>query len=496
MNIVGPTSPLVQKKLLTSGGAGSTGGTVPGGADPFAQTNNAQIAALVNKYVSGLPQAQTPAQITAGARSQIQPQLSALAAAISGQQKTADNAITGASNGLASYLGGIDYSAPTAGASDRQAAIDNALRSSLSGDSGAAAAQLAQNWQSIGEPAATDPAVAALNTQGTGLANAALATGSASLSNLNAEQANNEAYGLKQPGIAKTAGIQQLGQAAATAQGNLATGTTQIESELPTILSGLQSASSTAATNRSNLAEQIWEAASGQNLTKATAEAGLLGDGAKAAAPQHFSAGGGEYSFDPSSGTVTTLVAPPVKTKTTKTVSVAPGSTVIDPATGQVIYKAPPKKGTTPTPVTLSPSQSKGLATQIKQWHTGQTGTSKGLPIDDPSSKYTYTEALTHATAQAPNTPGGKAKAAQLVNAEYGTPKQIAVKAVSAAKKAGSGLTQAVTQLLSAQADGSADLPIASYVSALSKVYGQRPEDVHTIISQVGQLMQSGQIGG
>lgn len=431
MQIIGPTNPIVPKKLVTPQGP-----TAPATApDPFAPTTDAQIAALVNKYVSGLPGAQTPAQITAGAQSQIQPQISALTAAITGQQKTADNAITGATQGLTNYLSGIDYTAPTAGAEDRQAAIDSALQSSLSGDSGASAAQLAQNWQSIGEPTASDPAVAALNTQGTGLANAALANGSASLSNLNADQAANEAYGLKQPGIAKTAGIQQLGQAAATAQGNLATGTQQIESELPNILSGLQSASNTNQSNRGSLAEQIWETATGQNLTKATAEAGLIGDGAAAAAPQKFSSGGAEFSFDPTTGQITQLTS-------SSPVSVSPGTTLVDPSTGQPLYTAPPKT-TVPKPGAgtaatggLSSSEWRSLVSSTTSKVTAAaktkaptqryvtvtnpdgTKTSKFVAVPGTGNDATpYSEALANAIAQGPATPAWKTKATQIVNA-------------------------------------------------------------------------------
>lgn len=438
MQIIGPTNPIVPKKLIAPGGAGSTGaGTTAATDDPFAQTTNAQIAALVNKYVSGLPAAQTPAQITAGAQAQIQPQIGKLTAAITGQQKTADNAITGATQGLTNYLSGIDYTAPYSGAQDRQAAIDSALQSSLNGDSGASAAQLAQNWQSIGEPSASDPAVAALNTQGTGLANAALATGSASLSNLNADQAANEAYGLKQPGIAKTAGIQQLGQAAATAQGNLATGTQSIESELPNILSGLQSASDTAKTNRANLGEQIWETATGQNVTKGTAKAGFDSDVVSATTPQRFSSGGAEFSFDPTTGQITQLTS-------SSPVTVSPGTTLVDPSTGQPLYTAPPKT-TAPKPGAgtaatggLTSSEWRSLVSSTTSKITAaaksKSPTQRYVTVTNPDGSKTskfvavpgtgndatpYSEALATAIQQGPQTTAWKTKATQIVNAQY-----------------------------------------------------------------------------
>jgi hypothetical protein len=472
-----------------------TGLAAAAAPDPFAQLTPAQIQQQIGQYTAGMPKPLTDQQITSRAQGEINPILAKITAAINARAANAGKAISGYTNDLAAKLGQVDYGAPYAGAEQQQAGVDAALSQALAGGGLSDAQGLQSRLAQIGEPGVVGDAANAVQGNATGNSNAVLAGGSADLGALIAEKAAAGAFGLKQPGIARLAGLQDLAGANQTAQTQIGDQTAQVETQLPGILNDLRSQSDTRAGNISSLAADLYKTLTGQNITKATAQAGLATDTSKLLAPQTFGSGSsGYYQYDPSTGQVAQLTAPAPKTVTPK--SVSPGSTLIDPATGKVIYKAPPKATKTPAAAVLSPSQAKGLATQIRAWHTGQTGTAAGAPVTDPSAKLTYTEALSRAVAQAPSSPAGQAKATQLVNAEYGTPASIAVKAVAAAKKSGYGLTDAVHALLQAQADGSADLPITQYLPALSKVYGQPPEAVKAVLSQLMQLVQSGQLGG
>lgn len=146
----------------------------------------------------------------------------------------------------------------------------------------------------------------------------------------------------------------------------------------------------------------------------------------------------------------------------------------------------------TKTSATLSPTQAKGLAQQVHAWHTGQTGSHLGVPVTDPNAKLGYTEALTRAYAQAPGTPAGRAKALQIVNAEYGTPQQIALQAAKDAKTGGFGLTDALRTLLAQQGR----LPIQTYIPAFARVYGAKTSDINLIVSQLQQLAANNEING
>ncbi len=138
---------------------------------------------------------------------------------------------------------------------------------------------------------------------------------------------------------------------------------------------------------------------------------------------------------------------------------------------------------------TLSPSAAKGLATEIRGWKSGYSGTDNGVP-QYGGEKLSYTQAVTRALAQAPATAAGKRKALSLVNAEYGTPQTIALQTARDAKDAGHGLTEAATILLQTPDR----LPNNYYIDALARIYRMSAADVRVIFDQLGQLIASGQV--
>ena len=149
----------------------------------------------------------------------------------------------------------------------------------------------------------------------------------------------------------------------------------------------------------------------------------------------------------------------------------------------------------------FSPSQAKGLAQQIKDWHNGIVGSSAGTPVVDPNAKLTYTNAYQRAIAQAPDTPQGQTKAAELVNAEYygiasANPNIVALYIAQGDKNRGVGLTDSITEYLRQVAAGGTMIGPDVAANAIAKAYRQPLAAVKATMQQVTQLIQSGQVSG
>lgn len=400
-------------------------------ADPFAQLTPAQIQQQVGQYTSQLPKPLTDQQISSRAQGEINPILQKITDAINARAQSAGQAISGYTNDLASKLGKTDYAAPYSGAIQQQAGVDAALSQALAGGGLSDAQGLQSRLAQIGEPGVVGAAANAVQGNATGNSNAALAGGSADLSALIASQAAAGAYGVKQPGIARLAGLQDLAGANQTAQQNIKDQSAQVETQLPSILNDLRSQSDTRQSNITSLGADLYKTLTGQNVTKATAQAGLTLDTGKALAPQTFgSASSGYYQYDPATGQIAQVTPGVPKTVPPRTVS--PGSTLVDPTTGNVIYSAPPKPsgGTAATGglsasgwlslVASASKQAAALSTTVAARQHYPAG--GGDPVNVPGTgkqAAPYNDALNQIFALGPNTKAWATKTRQIVDARY-----------------------------------------------------------------------------
>lgn len=316
-----------------------------GSADPLAQTSPAAINSTVNRtYGSPLSEP----QITERATGELDPILQAAAAAITGQAGRASSAITLNSGQLAKDLAAEDFGSHYDTAKQEQAAVDAALQESLDHAGGTGLAQdLSTRLGQI-----DDPAVAALAgataSRGAAIGTTELARGSANLSNLIAEAAAAKTYGAKQPGIARLAGLQDVAGVQSKALDDLANSKTQILDQLPTIVNELRSSNDSLRGNRAQLLATLL----GQNITKATAQAGLEGATTKAvasAAAADAKAARPDPSLSRAVGYQVDSNGKPIGGKVTP----LPGYT-LDPHTGAVVKQAKPTVAKAAKPLTVT----------------------------------------------------------------------------------------------------------------------------------------------
>jgi hypothetical protein len=246
----------------------------PVSADPFAPIPDAQIQQIIGRYTRGLPVPMTGPQIQTSAQGMIDPIIAAVTKDIQGQASTATGNISANAEALAKALGAIDYGAPYKGAESDQAAVDAALQQSLSGGGSDLAAGLKAKLAAIDDPTVA-AAGDALASRGTALGTTQLARGSASLSDLIARAAASNEYGLRQPTIARESGLQLIGGVNQKATQSIADEAAKLEEQLPGIVTSLRGESQSASNNRASLAAKLYESLTGQNLSRAVAEAGL-----------------------------------------------------------------------------------------------------------------------------------------------------------------------------------------------------------------------------
>lgn len=383
----------------------------PAAADPLAPTSTPDIFSTVNK-VYGQPQNDTQIQSTAAGM--LDPVVAALTANINSRAKQSSSAIAANSAGLAGELGKIDFAAPYRGAESGQAAVDAALREGLAGDGGALANDLKTRLAAI-----NDPSVAAagdsLAATGTASGNAELTRGSASLSDLLAEAAAAKSFGLKQPGIARLAGLQDIANTQKQATDNLSSQTAQIESQLPSVVQALRGERSNLVGNRASLLATLL----GQNITKATAKAGLE-----------------NTNFDNGLNYANTFGVDPVSGQPVKGYHVdGSGNVVKDPTA-----RAPKPLSTTDRARIAKAAQDLRYGVQPKQQYNTKTQAWMDVPgTGTPNSSYQEAYQSLIALGATPD------YAHTLVNGlykpgEYGRPLSAAQKKTNAAVKSGLGV--------------------------------------------------------
>jgi hypothetical protein len=256
--------------------------------DPFAPQSPQQINQQVNKFAGMYGTPMPAAQIQTTAQGMIDPIIAAITAKIGGQAKTSSDAIAANAADLASKLGAIDYTSAYTNPKQEQAAADAALQQSLSGGGGTQlAGDLSSRLAQINDPSVA-AAAAGLAGRGAAIGTTELAHGTNALSSLIANAAAAGSYGQKMPGIAQLSGLQDIAGVGKQATSDIADQTAQIESQLPTIVGNLNSQADTTRANRAQAAAQIYQALTGQNITKATASAGLVTDATNAAVTQDY----------------------------------------------------------------------------------------------------------------------------------------------------------------------------------------------------------------
>lgn len=167
-----------------AGGATGLAGLMYGQTDPTAQARS-QVSALLDPVIQQIRDAENERAQQGTAA------ISGLTSAL--QSKYAP---------MASQIGGIYGDAES-----RQAAVDSAIQSALTGQGGAAASGLAARLASANLPN-TDALVADTASRGTSAGTTALAKGSATLSGLIGQGASAGEYASKLPGIAGEQGLQ------------------------------------------------------------------------------------------------------------------------------------------------------------------------------------------------------------------------------------------------------------------------------------------------
>lgn len=260
--------------------------------DPFATFNEPQINAHVKQIVGRLPAPQTDQQIQSQAQGMLDPVVAQITSAINARAQAGGQSIGGYTDQLAKNLMGARGQVDQAYAPAEQgtAATNAALADRLSGAGNATSDALASRLASIGSPDVTGQAAGAVRQAGTGSGNALYASGSASLEQLLGNHATAADYAGKLPDLARLGGLQQLGALQGRAQQDIRDQTAQVTSQLPSIVQGLRSQSDARANNRASVAADLYQFLTGQNTTRATAKAGLVGDAASLASQDARSA--------------------------------------------------------------------------------------------------------------------------------------------------------------------------------------------------------------
>lgn len=208
----------------------------------LARNRPARVAARQDPLAPRSDQ-QIRSRVRADVMAETDPQIADINRAITRRSRAETDAIGGYTNQLAQALGGYEGRAKSiyGDAQARQAAVDAALSGKLtaSGDTLAEglSARLAQ--AGLGGERAASEATQDVRATGSGAGNALYGVGSAGLSDLISRGAGAQAYAAAQPGIARLAGMQQLGQARARYEGERADQVGKIRSRIPGLIAEL-----------------------------------------------------------------------------------------------------------------------------------------------------------------------------------------------------------------------------------------------------------------
>lgn len=477
-----------------------------------------QTAGQINTRVKALPAPMNNTQIQSQAQGMLDPVVQRLTASTNAQTQSGLGAIKGYTDALAGYFqknGPAQVNAAYAPAEAATAATNAALSDRLAGAGNDSSDALAARLQSINNPAAVDPAVAAVRQAGVGAGNATFATGNASLEQLIGNAAHEQEYVGKMPGIAREGGLQQVGQYEQSQGRALSDQVGTVQQQLPSIVQALRGQSDqraqyraatrgdltdqsdALATNRVNAGTAVNNFYTGQNTTREVANEGFAGKVAaaagteyaatvKASAPKLIHSGSDVYSLDPTTGKVSPVVTHPPKVDASPTTKMtSKGLLQYDPSTnswGLIPGTAPAGKTTAKTGglsasgwrslVSDASKQASTLATAAPAKVHYPAGGGDPQPIPGSGHDATsYKDALAQIVALGPNTPAWHAKAAQIVNAQYsegesGRPyspknaKRTAAQAAAAAVKAGKPYQEAVDTFL-ANTQGTIDPAVA-----------------------------------
>lgn len=223
----------------------STAATPPGvGGGPKAKPPKPKQTRPPKRGKGVAAAAAGPVPAQRAAQAELDPVIAALTQAANDRAARAEAAITGLTDAYAHDIAGVDYGAPYQGAEQQQAAVDAALRQALTGGGADLAAGLTGRLSRLAGTSAApavDQAAAGLASQGASAGTTRLASGSASLGDLIAQEASAREFGTKMPGIAKLSGLQGVKQAEGNAQSEIASGTAQVESQLPSLTEKIKS---------------------------------------------------------------------------------------------------------------------------------------------------------------------------------------------------------------------------------------------------------------
>lgn len=246
--------------------------------DPFAPTSPNDINSAIGKFTSMYGNPLTDPEISAKAQGMIDPVVAALTSRVNDRARQATEAIKGYSGDLAGELAGLDLGAPYTQAKTEQAAVDSVLHDSLAGAGGTGVGEdLSSRLAAINDPTVA-AAASGLADRGAALGTTELARGSSNLGSLIASAAAAREYGAKLPGLAKLSGLQDISGVQRTATGAIADQTAELEKLVPGLVQGFRSENAALRGNKASIAAQIYGLLTGQNVTKATAKAGLAGD--------------------------------------------------------------------------------------------------------------------------------------------------------------------------------------------------------------------------
>lgn len=265
--------------------------------DPFAPMSPQDISSVIDKFTGMYGTPLSDKDIESRAHGQIDPIIAAITKSATDRANSSSTALRGLSDSYAKELGGINFGAPYSTAMGEQAAVDAALNDVQKTGGSDLASQLRSRLGAIGSDPAVAQAASGLEQQGADQGATQVAYGSNALSELIRDKASASSYGQKLPGIARLAGLQDIAGVEASARNQINEGTQSALSQLPAIVQALRSSNDNLRGNRASAAANLYTTLTGQNVTKATAKAGLDNQ-----AFDNNLAYAGTYGYDPNTG--------------------------------------------------------------------------------------------------------------------------------------------------------------------------------------------------
>lgn len=399
-------------------------------ADPFAPMSSGDINRTVNRFAGMYGTPQSDSQIQTSAQGMVDPIIAAITKSINDRTAQSATNITGNANSLASSLGKIDWNAPYASAESGQAAVDSELRNALAGGGEAQGADLQARLAGINDPTVA-AAGDALASRGSAIGGTEVANGSANLGALLAQAAAAKTYGLKLPGIARLSGLQDVAGVNQQAVTDIGNANTSLLGQLPSIVQSLRSDNQSLRANRAGAAANEFNTLTGQNITKATAQAGFNNTQTQLGLPDATLSRAYGYAVDaqgnPVGGQVTPLPGYQVGSdgSVTKTPKAVAAPKPLSPATKAKLAKT---------------AEDLRYGVAPKQQYNSKTGAWMDVPnTGTPNSS--YDEAYQQLVAAGATPAYARAQVNRLYKpGEFGRPKSAGQKKTDAAVQSGVGI--------------------------------------------------------